>query len=256
MPVHPTAIINSKAELGKNCEIGPYAVIGENVRMGDNVVVMSHAVIDGWTTIGSGCKIFPHAVIGMLTQDLKYKGGRSYVEIGSNTTIREFVTVHMATTPEGKTIIGDNCLLLAYSHVAHECILGNGVIMSNGVNLAGHVLIQDKAIIGGMSGVHQFCRVGRFAFVGACSKVTQDVPPYMLGEGDPFKIYGPNRVGLERNNFPAETIELLKKVYKILYRSGLNVSQAIEKIKTELPPAAEVNEIIKFIEESERGIVK
>lgn len=256
MAIHSTAIIDSKAEIGKGCEIGPYAIVGENVKLGDDVIVGSHCVIDGWTTIGSGCKIFSHAVVGMVTQDLKYKGGKSYVEIGRNTTLREFVTVHMATAPEGKTIVGDDCLLLAYSHVAHECILGNGVIMSNGVNLAGHVIIHDKAIIGGMSGVHQFCRIGKFAYVGGCSKVTQDVPPYMLGEGDPFKIYGPNIVGLERNNFPQETKEIIKKVYKILYRSRLNVSQAIEKIKKDIPQIEEIKYLVQFIEESERGITK
>jgi len=256
MSIHSTAIIHSKAEVGNSCEIGPYVVIGENVKLGDNVTVMSHTVIDGWTTIGSGCRIFPHAVIGMLTQDTKYKGGKSYVEIGENTTIREFATVHLATAPEGKTIVGDNCLLLAYSHVAHECIVGNDVIMSNGATLAGHVTLQDKVIIGGLSGVHQFCRIGKFAFVGGCSKVVQDVPPCMLGEGDPFKIYGPNMVGLERNNFSEEAKETIKKVYKVLYRSSLNVSQALEKIKKDLPQTKEVIDIIQFIEQSERGITK
>jgi len=256
MSIHQTAIVHPKAEIGKDCEIGAYATIGENVQLGDNVSVGSHCVIDGWTTIGTGCKIFPHAVIGMITQDLKYKGGKSYVEIGKNTTIREFVTIHLATAPEGKTIVGDNCLLLAYSHVAHECIVGNGVIMSNGVNLAGHVIIQDKVSIGGMSGVHQFCRIGKFAYIGACSKVVQDVLPYMLGEGDPLKIYGPNTVGLERNNFSEEVKDIIKKAYKILYRSHLNVSQAVEKIKKDLPQTEEVVSIIQFIQESERGITK
>ena len=256
MAIHQTAIVHQNAKIGQDCDIGPYAIIGENVKLGDNVSVGSHCVIDGWTTIGSGCKIFPHAVIGMITQDLKYKGGKSYVEIGKNTTIREFVTIHMATAPEGKTIVGDNCLLLAYSHIAHECIIGNGVIMSNGATLAGHVTIQDKVIIGGLSGVHQFCRIGKFAYIGGCSKVTQDVPPYMLGEGDPFKIYGPNTIGLERNNFSEEAKEIIKKAYKILYRSHLNVSQAIEKIKKDLPQTEEIMYIIQFIAESERGIVK
>ena len=256
MAIHKTAIICPKAIIGRDCEIGPYAVIGENVTLGDNISISAHCVIDGWTTIGSGCRIFPHAVIGMITQDLKYKGGKSYVEIGKNTTIREFATIHMATAPGGKTIVGDNCLLLAYSHVAHECIVGNDVIMSNGATLAGHVIIHDKVIIGGLSGVHQFCRIGKFAYIGGCSKVVQDVPPYKLGEGDPFKIYSPNIVGLERNNFSEEAKDTIKKAYKILYRSNLNVSQAVDKIKKDLPQTEEVIQIIKFIEESERGIVK
>jgi UDP-N-acetylglucosamine acyltransferase len=256
MSIHQTAIVDPKAEIGRDCEIGPYAIIGENVKLGDNVSVGSHSVIDGWTTIGDGCKIFPHVVIGMLTQDLKYKGGKTYVEIGKNTTIREFVTIHMATSAEKKTIVGENCLLLAYSHVAHECIVGNGVIMSNGATLAGHVIVQDKVSIGGMSGVHQFCRIGKFAYIGGCSKVVQDVLPYMLGEGDPFKLYGPNTVGLERNNFPEEAKDLIKKAYKILYRSDMNVSQAVEKIKKDLPQTEEILNIIQFIAESERGITK
>ena len=214
MPIHSTAIVDSKAEIGANCEISQYVIIGENVKLGDNVSIGAHCVVDGWTTIGSGCRIFPHAVIGMITQDLKYKGGKSYVEIGKNTTIREFVTIHMATAPEGKTIVGDDCFLLAYSHVAHECIVGNGVIMSNGATLAGHVVIQDKVTIGGLSGVHQFCRIGKFAFIGGCSKVVQDVPPYMLGEGDPCKIYGPNAVGLERKNFSEESRDIIKNCIK------------------------------------------
>jgi UDP-N-acetylglucosamine acyltransferase len=256
MLIHQTAIIHPRAEIGRDCEVGPYAVIGENVKLGSNVSVGPHCVIDGWTTISSGCKIFPHAVIGMLTQDTKYKGGKSYVEVGKNTILREFVTIHLATAPEGKTIVGDNCLLLAYSHVGHESVVGNNVIMSNGVNLAGHVLIQDNVGIGGMSGVHQFCRIGKFAYIGGCSKIVQDVLPFMLGEGDPFKIYSPNTVGLERNNFSEEARDLIKKAYKILYRSNLNVSQAVEKIKKDLPQAEEIKQIIRFIGESERGITK
>jgi len=254
--IHKTAIIHPKAELGKDCDIGPYVIIGEHVKMGKGVQVMPHAVIDGWTTIGEGCKIFPHAVIGMITQDRKNNGGRSYVLTGKNTTLREFVTIHMATPEEGKTVVGDNCLLLAYCHVAHECILGNGIIMSNAVNLGGHVVVQDNAIIGGMTGVHQFCRVGKYSFTGACSKISQDVPPYMLGEGNPLKIYSPNVVGLERNNFSDETRDALKKAYKLLYISGLNVSQAIEKIKQDLPQIQEIQELLTFIAESERGITK
>jgi len=256
MAIHKTAIIDFKAELGRNCEVGPYAVIGGNVRIGDNVSIGSHCVIDGWTSIGSNCKIFPHAVLGMITQDLKFKGEKSYVEIGNNTTIREFVTVNLATAPEGKTKIGNTCLLLAYCHVGHECIVGDNVVMSNGATLAGHVTIENNVGIGGMSGVHQFCKIGRFAFIGGCSKVTQDVLPFMLGEGDPLKIYTPNVIGLERNGFGQGKRDLIKKAFKIIYRSDMNISQAVEKIKQELEQSDEIKEILRFIESSERGITK
>jgi len=256
MAIHKTAIIHPRAELGRNCEVGPYAIIGENVKTGDNVCIGSHAVIDGWTTIGNSCKIFSHAVLGMITQDTKYTGGKSYLEIGNNTTIREFASLHLATAPEGKTIVGNNCLLLAYSHVAHDCILGDNIIMSNGATLAGHITIENNVGIGGMSGVHQFCKIGKFAFIGGCSKVTQDVLPFMLAEGDPLKVYSPNMIGLERNGFSEDQRDLVKKAFKIIYRSGLNISQAVEKIKSELIQSEEIVKILDFIENSERGIAK
>ena len=258
MKIHQTAIVEDGAILGNDVEVGPYAHIGKDVRIGDGTVVKQGAIIGGHTTIGSECQIFPYACIGMKTQDLKYQDGSvSYVEIGDRTVIREFVTVHLGTADGEKTIIGSDCLFMCYCHAAHGVIMGDHVICSNSVQLAGDVHLQDWAIVGGCTAVHQFCTVGRHAMVGGMSRVTQDVPPYMLcgvEAGDP-KVVGPNVVGLTRRGFAKETISLLKEASRFLYRSGLNRSQALERIENDVEQIDEIKELVSFYRNSQRGVV-
>ncbi len=254
--IHPTAIIEPGAQLGVEVEIGAYSVIRQGVRIGDRTRIMPHVHLDGETTIGCDCVIFPFASIGTQTQDLKYKGGRTFVEIGDRTTLREYVTVNAGTEEGEVTRVGAGCLLMAYVHVAHKCQVGNGVIISNGTQMAGHVQVEDQAVISGLVAIHQFTRIGRLAMVGGMSRVTQDVPPFMLAEGTPLTIHGINRVGLERRGVPPETQADLKKAFRLLYREGLSTRQALDRIRAELPAKAEVEHLIRFIETSERGIVK
>jgi len=257
MKIHPSAIVHPKAELDEGVEVGPYSIIGENVKIGKNTVVGPHVVIDGWTEIGEDNKIFQFASIGMVSQDLKYKGEVSYLKIGNKNTIREYVTMHIGTEGGGGiTKVGDNNLFMIGSHVAHDCIVGNNNILANLATLAGHIVIEDNAIVGGVVAVHQFCRIGKMAIIGGCSKIVQDVPPYMMADGNPLEIRGINIVGLKRKNLGSEVLHNLKEAYRIIYRSNLNTSQAIEKIKAELPESTEIKELITFIEGSSRGITK
>jgi len=256
MAIHPTAIINDGAVLGRDVDVGPYCIIGANVRIGDGTRLMSHVVIDGWTTIGSGCTVFPFACLGTQTQDLKYKGGRTFVEIGDRTTIREYVTVNSATNDGEKTIVGSGCHICAYCHVAHACVVGNDVIMSNGATLAGHVIVEDQAIIGGLTAAHQFCRIGRLCMVGGMTRIVQDCPPFMIIEGNPSEVRGHNSIGLKRKNIAENSQRLIKEAYRILYREGLSTSQAVEKIKAELEMCPEIMHLLSFIDGSERGIIR
>ena len=255
--IHPTAIVEDGAQLGEDVEIGPYATIAADVKLGARTVVQQGAIIRGHTTIGEDCQIFPYACIGMKTQDLKYKAGSvSYVEIGNRTVIREFATVHLGTADGEKTIIGDDCLFMAYCHAAHGCVLGNHVICSNSVQLAGDVHIQDWAIIGGCAASHQFCTVGRHAMVGGMSKIRQDVPPFMLCdmEGSSQKVIGPNVVGLTRRGFSRDTITALKEAFRFIYHSGLNRSQALERVENDIEQIPEVKELVEFYRNSKRGV--
>ena len=255
--IHPTAIVEDGAQLGEDVEIGPYASIAADVKLGARTVVQQGAIIRGHTTIGEDCQIFPYACIGMKTQDLKYKAGSvSYVEIGNRTVIREFATVHLGTADGEKTIIGDDCLFMAYCHAAHGCVLGNHVICSNSVQLAGDVHIKDWAIIGGCAASHQFCTVGRHAMVGGMSKIRQDVPPFMLCdmEGSSQKVIGPNVVGLTRRGFSRETIAALKEAFRFIYHSGLNRSQALERVENDIEQIPEVKELVEFYRNSKRGV--
>lgn len=255
--IHPTAVVEDGAVLGADVEIGAYARIGANVKLGDGTVVQHGAIIDGHTTIGEKCQIFPYALIGMKTQDLKYKEGSvSYVEIGNRTVIREFATVHLGTADGEKTIIGDDCLFMAYCHAAHGCILGNHVICSNSVQLAGDVHLNDYAIVGGCSASHQFCTVGRHAMVGGMCKIRQDFPPYMLGDmsNDSLKVIGPNVVGLKRRGFASEVIQALKEAHRFIYRDGLNRSQALERVEHDVEPFEEIKELVSFYRQSSRGV--
>jgi UDP-N-acetylglucosamine acyltransferase len=254
--IHPTAIIHPKAQIGSGCEIGAYCVIGENVILGENCRLHSHVVLDGHAKLGKGNEIFPFAAIGMKTQDLKFKGGNPRLDIGDHNVFREGVTIHCATNDGDATIIGSNNLILIHAHVAHDCILGNGIIMSGYAGLAGHVEIGDSAVISGYVAVHQFCRIGKLAMIGGCSKVRQDIPPFMLADGEPAKILTINKIGLERNGISEEAQNALRTACKILFRESLTVSNALTKIENDLPPLPEIKYLLDFVRASERGISK
>ena len=254
--IHPSALIHPQARIGTNCQIGPFCVIGENVTLGDDCKLHSHVVIDGCTRLGQGNEIFPFAAIGMKTQDLKYQGGQPRLEIGDHNVFREGVTVHCATNDGEATVIGSHNLLLIHAHVAHDCILGDHIIMSGYTGLAGHILVEDHAIISGFTAVHQFCRIGRFSITGGCSKIVQDVPPYMIVDGNPGETRAINKIGLERNGVSEEAQNALKQAYKILFRDTLSLASALTKIETELPSLPEIKHLVQFIRTSERGISK
>ena len=254
--VHPTAIVHPEAMIGAGCVIGPYCVIGEQVQLGAGCRLHSHVVIDGDTVLGEKNIIFPFASIGLQSQDLKWKGGRTRTVIGNHNTIREYVSIHSATEAGEETRIGSRNHILAYCHLAHNVVLGNNIIMSNVATLAGHVRVEDSVVIGGLAGVHQFCRVGKMSIIGGCSKVVQDVPPFMMADGNPAVTRTVNKVGLDRNSVSEESQSALKKAYKILFRGGLTISNAIKKIEQDLPPTAEILHLIEFVKGSERGLSK
>jgi UDP-N-acetylglucosamine acyltransferase len=253
--IHPTALVDDGAELGADVEIGPFAIVGENCRIGDGCVIAARATLERNVILGTGVKIGIGTVLGGDPQDLKFKGELTTVEIGDGTTIREYTTINRATTQSYKTTVGKGCFIMSYVHLAHDCHVGDGVILVNSVQLAGHVTVGEKAIIAGQSAAHQFVKIGQYAFVGGCSRISQDVPPYIKAVGNPIKLYGLNSVGLQRNNFPEEVVRELKRAYRLFFRSELNVSQAKERAATELKPFTEVQELLRFVEESGRGVV-
>jgi len=253
--IHPTAIIHPKARIGEGCEIGPYCVIGEHVELGAGCRLHSHVVIDGHTRLGRENMIFPFASIGLKTQDLKWKGGVTRTEIGDHNTIRECVTSHSATGDGEATVIGSQNNILASSHIGHNVVMGNRVIISMAA-LAGHVLVEDCALVGGITGVHQFCRIGKMAIVGGCSRIAQDVAPFMLVEGNPPETRTINKVGLERNGVSAEAQAAVKQAYKILFREGLTAANALARIEQEVPPLPEIQHLVHFVRTSERGITR
>ena len=254
--IHPTAVIHPEARIGADCDIGPYCVIGQHVTLGQGSKLHSHVVIDGYTELGERNELFPFACIGLKTQDLKWKGGTTHTRIGSDNTFREHVTIHSATSDGDATVVGSNNHILAYCHIAHDCQLGSHIIMSNVATLAGHVIVEDNAIVGGLAAVHQFCRIGKMAMIGGCSKVVQDVPPFMIADGNPAETRTINKVGMERHGISAEAVDALKKAYKILFREGLNIPNALAKIKAELPQLPEVLHLVEFVSASQRGISK
>ncbi|MDX9703551.1 MAG: acyl-ACP--UDP-N-acetylglucosamine O-acyltransferase [Candidatus Auribacterota bacterium] len=258
MSIHKTAIVHPKAKIAEGVEIGPYSVIGENVSIGKNTKIGPHVVIDGWTEIGEENRIFQFASIGAISQDLKYHGEEAYLKIGNRNTIREYVTMNIGTEGGGGvTKVGDNNLFMISSHIAHDCVLGNNIIIANVGTLAGHITIDDGAIVGGVVAIHQFCRIGKMAIIGGCSKVVQDIPPYMMADGHPAQVRGINLVGLRRKEFDKDSVSRIKDAHRILYRSNLNTSQAIDKMKEELgTDDPEIKTIIDFIALSERGISK
>lgn len=254
--IHSTAIIHSGARLGADCEIGPYCVIGEHVVLGDGCRLHSHVVIDGHTTLGQGNEIYPFACIGCKTQDLKWKGGITRTEIGDFNTLREYVTIHSATGDGEVTRVGSHNNLLAYVHIAHNVSLGSHIIMSNVATLAGHVLVEDYAVIGGLAAVHQFCRIGAMSIIGGVAKVSQDVPPYMLVDGNPASTRTINKVGMERHGVAEEAQAALKQAYKILFREGLTIPNALARIEADLPPVPEIKHLVQFTRASERGLCR
>lgn len=254
MKVHSTAIVSKQAIVEADVEIGAYSVIGDGVKIGKGVKIGNFCVIENNTTIGANCKIFTGAVIGSIPQDLKYAGQKSFVVIGENNIIREYVTINLSTTEGNKTIVGSNNLIMAYSHIAHDCIVGDGCIIANGGTLAGHVTLEDKVVIGGLVAVHQFARLGKMSIIGGCSKVVTDIPPYSTCDGHPAKFYSINVIGLKRAGVSSETMRHLRSAFKIFFQSGLNKKHAIEEIKKTVQPSPEIEHLIKFLSSSDRGI--
>lgn len=254
--IHPTALISPGAQLADDAEVGPYCTVGPQVQLGAGTRLISHVVLDGWCEIGAGCTVYPFASVGLRTQDKKFKGGEPRLRVGDRTVIREGVTIHTATKDGDYTIVGSDCLIMGYVHIAHDCRVGDGVIIANGTALAGHVIVEDRAIIGGVSGVHQFVRIGRLSIIGGCSKVVQDVPPFATADGNPLKVHTINKIGMERAGLNAGQIETVKKAYRILYRENLTVSRAIEKMNATLDVTPEIQQLARFVGESERGITR
>jgi UDP-N-acetylglucosamine acyltransferase len=253
--IHPTAVISKNAKLGRGVEVGPYTVIDGAISIGEGTVIGAHCVIIGNTTIGKNCRIFTGAVVGAPPQDFKYKGENSFLIIGDTNTIREYATINPGTGEGGKTNIGDNNLFMANAHVAHDCVIGNHCVLVNAATLAGHVVIEDKALISGLTAVHQFVRIGRLAIVGGCSKVVQDIPPFSTCDGHPARIYGVNLIGLKRNTIPRETIDRLKHAYKVIFRSGMTIKNALNKMEQEDQSDKEVAHLIDFLKQkSSRGV--
>jgi UDP-N-acetylglucosamine acyltransferase len=254
--IHPTAIIHPHARLGADCQIGPYCVIGEHVELGAGSKLHSHVVIEGHTKLGRENEIYPFASIGLKTQDLKWKGGVTRTEIGDHNSFREYVTIHSATEDGGVTRVGSHNNLLAYTHVAHDCLLGNHIVMSNNATLAGHIVVEDHVVMGGFAAAHQFCRIGKMAMIGGYTKVVQDVVPFTITDGNPAATRTLNKVGLQRNGVSEDSQTALRQAYKILFREGLTIAKAIELMEKDLPASPEVKHLIEFIRGSERGITR
>lgn len=253
--IHPLAIVEPGATIGEGVTIEPFAVVKATVTLKDRVVIKSHAYIDGYTTIGEDTIIWPSASIGTKTQDLKFRGEKTFVTIGKRCEIREFVTINSSCQENSEVKIGDECLIMAYCHVAHNCELGNRVIMSNSAMLAGHVTVEDCAIIGGMTPVHQFSRIGKFAMVGGFSRVPKDIPPFTVGGGFPYKFGGINIIGLKRHQFPLDVRAALSKAFKMTYRSGLHLDEALKQIEQEIEPFEEIKHWVQFCRSSKRGLL-
>lgn len=255
--IHSTAVVSPRAELGEDCYVGPFCTVGDEARLGARVRLESHVVVDGRTEIGDDTQVFPFVSLGLAPQDLKYRGEPAKTRIGRRNRIREFVTIHRGTEGGGMlTEVGDDCLIMAQAHIAHDCIIGNGVIMANAATLAGHVEVADGANIGAYSGVHQFCRVGREAYIGGYSVVVKDALPFALSVGNHAKCYGLNTVGMKRRNYSQTAIDALHHAFRFLLASKLNTTQALERIREEIKDSSEVEELVRFIEASQRGVVK
>ena len=254
--IHPTAIVDKKAKLADDIEVGPYAIIGPDVEIATGVVVGDRATIKGYTVIGEGTQIFTGAVIGSAPQDLKYKGKKSFLKIGKKNIIREYVTMNPGTEEGTVTFVGDGNLFMAYSHVAHDCRIGNNCIIANVGTLAGHVTLEDKVVLGGLAAVHQFTRVGKMSIIGGCSKVVQDVPPFSTCDGNPARVYGLNLIGITRSGMPKDAQARLRRAFKTLFHSGLILKNGIEKVKKNLGLSEEIDYLLNFIKNSERGVCR
>lgn len=253
--IHPSAVVEPGAQLGVDVEVGPFAYVGAGVSLGDRTRLHHHASVEGFTSLGAGCEVFPYACIGGKTQDLKYKGGRPGLRVGDRNVFREYVTIHAATFDGEFTVLGSDNTVLAYSHIAHDCVLGSHIVMSNAVSMAGHVTVEDHVVIGGAAGIHQFCRIGAYAMLSAMAKLVQDLPPYFIADGTPAEVRALNKVGLERRGFTPEQMDRVKQIFRILYRDGLNRTQALEKLAAH-PQAdsAEFQRVLTFAQTSERGV--
>lgn len=256
MTIHPTAIIDPTAEIGAGTIVGPYCVIDAGVVLGAECWLQNHVTLVGPMQAGPRNKFYAYCSIGQQTQDLKYAGEPTYLEIGNDNVFREFCTVSRSTTASGKTRIGNCGNFLAYSHIGHDCDVGDSVIFSNNGTLAGHVTVGDHAVMGGLTAVHQFCRVGPLAITGGCSKIVQDVPPFMIADGNPAEVRGINLIGMERAKFPAESVKAIKEAFRLIYRSKLNTKQALAAVREKIAPTAEIDQLVEFIETSERGIIR
>jgi UDP-N-acetylglucosamine acyltransferase len=253
--IHSSAIIHQDAQIGDGVDIGAFAIVGEGCVIGDGCTIAARATLERFVLLGQNVKIGSGSILGGDPQDLKFKGERTTVEIGDGTTIREFTTINRGTSQSFRTTVGKSCFLMSYVHLAHDCHVGDGVIISNGTQLAGHVTIDEKAIISGLVGFHQFATIGRYSFIGGCSRVAKDVPPYVKAVGNPIKLYGLNSVGLERNGFPEDVRRELKRAYRLFFKSELNLSQARERAAAELQPFPEIQEFLAFFDRSDRGSV-
>ncbi len=255
--IHPTAVVSPQADIAESADIGPYSIISENVRIGEGTRIGPHVVVEPYVEIGSGCQIFQFASVGAIPQSLKFQGEETWTKIGDNCIIRECVTINRGTKDGGGlTQLGNDCLVMAYAHVAHDCIVGNRVILANNATLAGHVIIEDHASVGGLAAIHQFVRIGQYAYLGGKSAVVKDIPPYVLASGDRARLHGLNQVGLKRQGFSQEAVKQLKKTYRLVFRIGLTLNEAIERVAAEVEPLEEVHTFINFIKSSERGITR
>jgi len=252
--IHPSAIVDSTAELGQGVTLGPFAIVGPNVTVGDGCWIGPHASLERNCQLGPGVRIGHGTIVGGDPQDLKYGGEETWVEIGGGTVIREYATINRGTTATGSTTVGRDCFLMSYVHVAHDCHLGDSVIIANGTQMAGHVTIRDHATLSGLIGIHQFVTIGEYSFVGAATRLTQDIPPFVKAVGSPMELYGLNTIGLQRAGFAPDTIAALKKAYRLFFNSNLNLTQAIERAKLELPMYPEVERFIAFVETTKRGV--
>ena len=256
MQIHSTAIVSPGAKLETGVTVGPFSLISDGVSVGKNTKIGAHCVIEGNTTIGKNCEIFTGAVIGSRPQDLKFKGEKVFLKIGNDNIIREYCTLNPGTGEGGKTTIGNSNLLMAYSHVAHDCKIGNGCVLANNSTLAGHVVIEDKAVIGGIVAIHQFVRIGKLSIVGGCSKVVQDIPPFSTCDGHPARVYGLNLIGLRRTGILRESIKQIDQAFKLIFNSGLSVKHAIERVEKELEKSEEIVYLVNFAKSSERGLTR
>ena len=253
--IHPTALISRHAEVASDVEVGAFAIIGDNCTVPAGCIIAPRATLERNVTLGPNVQVGMGTILGGPPQDLKFAGEETTVEIGEGTVVREYTTINRGTSQSFKTTVGRNCLLMSYVHLAHDCHIGNNVILSNVAQLAGHVTVEDRAIVSGLCAVHQFVRIGRHSFIGGCSRVSKDIPPFLKAVGNPVRLYGLNSVGLQRSGMDEATIRELKRAYRLLFRSDLNVTQAIQRVQNEIEGLPEVRELIRFVEESERGVV-